>query len=337
MGDKDIVFYETPTRPILVERFGEVAKYLTEHKLWNLVDKKLKVGEVERIILDSHLGNAIKEVMASQEGKTGLVTDVIMCGAPPPRPPKPVGNVRGSLKYKLHNEDPYKGVAQARILIKDDEHHSGKRRIVTFNQLSFSGDDTYFDVMVGLPNGRYSISDGKLMELVCLKLHLSSLKSAESPLFNVNGVDSLSKFMMWNEWGGQNRNGYFNKDVAEEMFPLEVAAKGLGLVANLDCSQDGNAPFYVMHKPIEVSYLSENLSYPLYFLGANTSDSALTSVEVIVLSQRSVDYKKGDLDNSFKRIESKVIDLPGIEVWATVFKGELTAGHAKKKLEFKYK
>lgn len=58
----ELEFYELPTRDIKISRFFEVAKYLTEHNLWEEVEELMTNSPIigERIILDSILGNAVK-------------------------------------------------------------------------------------------------------------------------------------------------------------------------------------------------------------------------------------------------------------------------------------
>jgi len=93
-------FYELPTRKIKINRFFEVARYLTENDLWDKVEKLLSDNPIigERILLDSVLGNAIKIVIAqhvtknparSGEKVDKIAYEVMGCGCTPEPKPKP--------------------------------------------------------------------------------------------------------------------------------------------------------------------------------------------------------------------------------------------------------
>ncbi len=108
--DENIVleFYDLPTRKIKITRFFEVARYLTENKLWEKVEKKLVENQIigERIILDSILGNAVKVVidenlntLKKMPKKTAdkIAYEVMGCGCTPdkPKPGPSSGGERG--------------------------------------------------------------------------------------------------------------------------------------------------------------------------------------------------------------------------------------------------
>jgi hypothetical protein len=93
----EIVLYEEDRR-IKITRFFEVAEFLTKENLWGEVKKLMLENELlgSRIILDQHLGNAVKVVIARHStDKQGLLDDAgivratIRCASLPTRPPRP--------------------------------------------------------------------------------------------------------------------------------------------------------------------------------------------------------------------------------------------------------
>ena len=91
MRDKnaEIIFYEKD-RAIKIDRFFEVADYLTANNLWKEVETLMKESPIigKRINMDMHLGNAVKIVMmrhAHTEGTLDtdkLVKATVRCATP---------------------------------------------------------------------------------------------------------------------------------------------------------------------------------------------------------------------------------------------------------------
>ncbi len=97
------ILYEE-NRSIKITRFFEVADYITKNELWGEVEKLLLSNELigPRIVLDKHLGNAVKLVMARHASSTkalfredDIVNLAVRCGAwrTPPDPQQPTPSI----------------------------------------------------------------------------------------------------------------------------------------------------------------------------------------------------------------------------------------------------
>lgn len=302
--------YKGSSEAIKISRYFDAIKRINELQAWNALEEYLKENKIERLLIDANLANAFKKFLYEIPDQNLNETDIntIKCGGPSPRPPKPVGNVRGE-KFLRSTNGKKGSLKKATIVLQVDSHYSGSYRITEEIICCFSGLQEYFDILLPIPMGRYSIeSNGVIKNIIKNEISFSHI-------YDLCTATSFADFWSWKQ-SNYSENIVFEDDYAKELLRNESGnyVDITGIMGRLFVSDPKeNEENIVQNMPVTNRRLCTDVSYPLYFLGNNVED--IVSVELIVIAQRPAVAKASGKDFNVNSQSIETIALS--EYWVS--------------------